>query len=139
MVFVMRTILLAMVILLLATTTVQADSYVYITNSTADHVAVDVKHFSSGSLLTMGSQWRQEVTAIPPYATRRVLAFNRNQGVKRNQSYVFETALSANGSTVIAMQKMVGNWVAKRQAIFFAWTSTVRAMASSPPCRYWQR
>lgn len=107
----MRTIVFAMVALMLVTKTVQADSYVYITNSTAEHVAVDVKHFSSGSLLTMGSQWRQEATAIPPYATRRVLAFNRNQGVKRNQTYVFETALSANGSTVIAMQKMVGNWV----------------------------
>ena len=69
MVFVMRTTIFAMVGLLLVTSTVQADSYVYITNSTAEHVAVDVKHFSSGSLLTMGSQWRQEATAIPPYAT----------------------------------------------------------------------
>lgn len=111
MVFVMKKIILGMVALLLVSKAAQADSYVYITNSTAEHVAVDVKHFSSGALLTAGSQWRQEATAIPPYATRRVLAFNRNQGVKRNQSYTFETALTANGSTVVAMQKMVGTWV----------------------------
>lgn len=92
--------------------TVIADSYVYITNSTAEPVQISVRHTSSGTTLTPGSQWRQEASEIAPYATKRVLAFNRNQGVKRNQSYSFETAIiSQDGTVVTAQQRMVGQWI----------------------------
>ena len=107
----MKKVIVATTALLLVAQTAQADSYVYITNSTADEVSVNVRHFGSGSLMTPGSQWRQEANTIAPYATKRVLAFNRNEGVKRNQTYQFETAVTANGSTMVAMQKMVGNWI----------------------------
>jgi endonuclease/exonuclease/phosphatase family metal-dependent hydrolase len=92
-----------------------ADSYVFITNSTAEPVQINIRHASSGTTLTPGSQWRQEATEIAPYATKRVLAFNRNQGVKRNQSYTFETAIIANdGSVATAQQRMVGQWVGSK-------------------------
>ena len=107
----MKQVIAATAALLLVSQTAQADSYVYITNSTADEVTISVRHFGSSTLLTPGSQWRQEANTIAPYATKRVLAFNRNEGVKRNQTYQFETAVTANGSTMVAMQKMVGNWV----------------------------
>jgi len=92
-----------------------ADSYVFITNATAEPVQINIRHASSGTTLTPGSQWRQEANEIAPYATKRVLAFNRNQGVKRNQSYTFETAIIANdGSVATAQQRMVGQWVGSK-------------------------
>ncbi|GAB2918669.1 sphingomyelin phosphodiesterase [Rheinheimera gaetbuli] len=87
-----------------------ADSYVFITNSTPETVQINVAQTGS-SRLTAGSQWRQEATEIAPYATARVLAFNRNVGVKRGKTYQFDTQITAGSSTVIARQQMTGNWV----------------------------
>lgn len=87
-----------------------ADSYVFITNSTAESLQINVTQ-SGSSQLTEGSQWRQEATVIAPYATARVLAFNRNVGVKNGKTYQFDTYITAGGSSVIARQQMTGNWV----------------------------
>lgn len=86
-----------------------ADSYVFITNSTSDTVQVTVQQTGSSQLIA-GSQWRQEATEIAPYATVRVLAFNRNVGVKSGKTYQFDTHISAGSSTVIAQQQMTGTW-----------------------------
>ncbi|MBU1311332.1 MAG: sphingomyelin phosphodiesterase [Gammaproteobacteria bacterium] len=87
-----------------------ADSYVFITNSTPETVQINVAQTGS-SRLTAGSQWQQEATEIAPYATARVLAFNRNVGVKNGKTYQFDTQITAGGSTIVARQQMTGNWV----------------------------
>lgn len=88
-----------------------ADSYVFVTNSTAETVEIEVQHTFSHTPLQQGSQWRQEAWEIPPFATKRVLAFNRNVGVKRNQHYHFNTQVKANDQTIHLQQSMTGRWV----------------------------
>ena len=87
-----------------------ADSYVFITNSTPETVQIDVVQTGS-SRLTEGSHWQQEATEIAPYTTARVLAFNRNVGVKSGKTYQFDTLITAGDSTVVARQQMTGTWV----------------------------
>jgi endonuclease/exonuclease/phosphatase family metal-dependent hydrolase len=91
--------------------TAYADSYVFITNSTAQPVTVSVKHSGNKGTLTPGSQWRQEATQIAPYATARVLAFNRNEGVKNGNTYYFDTEVKAGNQTFVARQQMTGKWI----------------------------
>lgn len=87
-----------------------ADSYVYITNSTPEAVSVEVEHSATGALLIRGEQWQQLVTEIAPYATAKVLAFNRYWGVKSGKTYHFNTKVKVNGEEVTAKQSMTGNW-----------------------------
>jgi len=68
------------------TGSVQADSYLYITNSTNETVQVRVNHYGDDTLAE-GSEWRQETQEIAPYATARVLAFNRYEGLKSGKTY----------------------------------------------------
>lgn len=95
---------------LMAPALVMADTYIYITNSTPETVQVDVAHTGSKVLLKEGSEWRQEATTIAPYATARVLAFNRYWGLKTGSTYNFDTKLTVNGETITAQQTMVGTW-----------------------------
>jgi endonuclease/exonuclease/phosphatase family metal-dependent hydrolase len=88
---------------------VNADSYIFVTNSTNETLQVRVNHFGSDTL-TQGSEWKQEVQEIEPYATERVLAFNRYQGLKSGSTYHFETQLTGATSTVTLKQKMTGKW-----------------------------
>ena len=86
-----------------------ADTYIYITNSTADPVTISVNHHGSRTL-SNGSQWAQEASAIGPYETKRVLRYNRYWGVKSGHTYNFDTVISSNGQSVIAKQSMKGTW-----------------------------
>src|SRR5690554_8068656 len=76
-----------------------ADTYIYITNSTADPVTISVNHHGSRTL-SNGSQWAQEASAIGPYETKRVLRYNRYWGVKSGHTYNFDTVISSNGQSV---------------------------------------
>ena len=87
----------------------QADTYVFITNTTDQTVSVQVNH-SGTRTLTQGSQWAQEATSIGPYETKRVLRYNRNLGVKSGQTYNFDTVVTSAGSSVTFKQSMTGTW-----------------------------
>ena len=87
----------------------QADTYVFITNTTDQTVAVQVNH-SGTRTLTQGSQWAQEATSIGPYETKRVLRYNRFSGVKSGQTYNFDTVVTSAGSSVTFKQSMTGTW-----------------------------
>lgn len=87
----------------------QADTYVFITNTTDQPVSVQVNH-SGTRTLTQGSQWAQEATTIGAYETKRVLRYNRYSGVKSGQTYNFDTVVTSAGSSVTFKQSMVGTW-----------------------------
>ena len=87
----------------------QADTYVFITNTTPETVTVNVNHYGTRTL-TQGSQWAQEATSIGAYETKRVLRYNRNMGVKSGQTYNFDTVVTGGGSSVTLKQSMTGTW-----------------------------
>lgn len=83
---------------------------VFLTNSTPETVQINIQHYGEDTLVK-GNEWEQFVTEIPPYATRKVLRFNRVWGVKRGRDYFFDTHVSAGGQNVVLQQKMWGTWV----------------------------
>ena len=85
-------------------------SNVFLTNTTPETVYLTVNHYGT-DILKQGDEWQQFVTEIPPYATRKVLRFNRVWGVKRKRNYFFDTYVTSNNQTVILKQKMRGTWV----------------------------
>lgn len=85
-------------------------SNVFVTNSTPETVQISVQHHGTDSL-QKGDEWEQFATEIPPYATRKVLRFNRVWGVKRGQDYFFDTHVTSGNKTVVLEQKMWGTWV----------------------------
>ncbi|WP_445115631.1 sphingomyelin phosphodiesterase [Acinetobacter sp. WZC-1] len=87
-----------------------ADSSVYVTNTTPETVSVSVRHSSNGQTLEQGSQWGQDVTEIGPYETKKILHFNRYQGLKSGTTYNFDTTLTSGDSTVTLKQSMTGTW-----------------------------
>lgn len=87
-----------------------ADTYVYITNSTPSPVQIEVAHTGSAGTLVQGKEWQQEATEIAPYATKRVLAFNRYWGVKNGKTYYFDTKIKVGGEVIIAKQSLTGTW-----------------------------
>ncbi|WP_148713792.1 sphingomyelin phosphodiesterase [Chitinolyticbacter meiyuanensis] len=87
----------------------QAETYVYVTNTTPHTVSVSTAQSGDGTL-ARGDSWGTEATSIPPYATRRVLWMNRNVGIKNGKSYYFDTKVSGGGSTVTLRQKLTGTW-----------------------------
>ena len=90
-----------------------AASAIYLTNTTPEPIQIDVHHYGSRTL-TEGSQWQQFVTEIPPYATRKVLEFNRFWGVSRGHTYNFDTYVTQGNSTVVLQQSMTGTWTGSR-------------------------
>lgn len=83
---------------------------VFLTNSTPETVQITIQHYGD-DILVKGDEWEQFVTEIPPYATRKVLRFNRVWGVKRGKDYFFDTYVTSNNKTVVLEQKMWGTWV----------------------------
>lgn len=90
-----------------------ADSYVYITNSTPEPVSVQINHYGDDTL-NEGNEWQREAQEIAPYATARVLAFNRYEGLKSGRTYYFDTQVTGASSTVTLQQKMRGTWYGSR-------------------------
>lgn len=88
-----------------------ADTYVYITNSTAETVQVEVNHTGTKNTLVEGKEWQQTATEIAPYATEKVLAFNRYWGLKTGSQYEFNTKITAGDTELTAQQKMQGTWL----------------------------
>ena len=96
-------------IALLGASGAQADSYIFVTNTTANTANVAVNQYGDRTL-EEGDEWAQEATQILPYETKRVLRFNRYWGVKRNKRYYFDTNISDGQSTVTLRQQMKGTW-----------------------------
>lgn len=96
--------------LLFVSLVASADSYVFITNSTPETVRIEVAHTGNNGTLVPGKEWRQEAWEIAPYATERVLAFNRYWGVKRGRTYQFDTHVISGDSRVTVQQSMTGTW-----------------------------
>lgn len=101
--------LLCLAALAFFATSASADTYIFVTNSTPDTVTISVNHYGTDTM-TPGSEWAQEATSIPPYATRRVLRYNRFWGVHRGETFHFDTLVSNGNSTVTLKQRMVGTW-----------------------------
>lgn len=100
---------LASLVGLLGASAAQADSYIFVTNTTPNTVSVSIDHYGDRTL-DEGDEWAQEATQILPYETKRVLRFNRYWGVKRNKKYYFDTNISDGQSTVKLRQQMKGTW-----------------------------
>jgi endonuclease/exonuclease/phosphatase family metal-dependent hydrolase len=106
----MRTVLPLALVGVLIGAPAAADTYVYITNSTPNPVQIEVAHTGSGGTLVQGKEWQQEATEIAPYATTRVLAFNRYWGVKNGKTYYFDTKIKVGGEVITAKQSLTGTW-----------------------------
>lgn len=86
-----------------------ADSYVYVTNTTAKTVTVNINQ-TGDHILQAGNQWAQEATEIAPYETKRVLRLNRYVGLKSGKTYNFDTIITSGTSKVTLKQTMAGTW-----------------------------
>lgn len=103
--------LLAFSLLALVT---HAETYVFVTNSTDKPVSLRTVQ-GGYKALTRGTHWNQEVTEIPAYATRRVLWFNRNEGITNGKNFTFDTYVSApDGSQVVLQQYLTGTWTSSK-------------------------
>jgi endonuclease/exonuclease/phosphatase family metal-dependent hydrolase len=87
-----------------------ADTNVYFTNNSAKTMSVDVSHTGS-DLLQQGDEWQQEADLIGPWETKKLLSFNRWEGVKSGHNYQFKTLLSDDAGNVMTLrQEMTGHW-----------------------------
>ncbi|KAF0811549.1 Sphingomyelinase C [Andreprevotia sp. IGB-42] len=100
---------LALLLLACVASVVHAESYIYITNTTANTVQVQTRQ-SGDATLVRGKSWDSEATEIPAYATRRVLWMNRNIGITNGKTFYFDTTVTGGGSTVTLRQKLTGTW-----------------------------
>ncbi len=107
----MHSFRLILALILVSMAGMASASSIYYTNSTPETVTVSVAHWGG---LTEGSEWEQHTTEIEPYATEKVLSFNRYWGVKRNNWYYFYTYITSNNSTVTLQQAMQGTWTGSR-------------------------
>jgi endonuclease/exonuclease/phosphatase family metal-dependent hydrolase len=94
---------------ILASQQANADTYVFVTNTTPETVSVTINHYGSKTLVK-GSEWEQEATQIAPYETKRILRYNRYWGVKSGHTYNFDTVITGGGSSVTLKQSMTGTW-----------------------------
>ena len=90
-----------------------AESYVYVTNTTAAPVTVQVNQ-SGDAQLALGSSWGREASVIPAYATRRVMWMNRNVGITNGKTFYFDTTVSGGGSNMVLRQKLTGTLVSSK-------------------------
>lgn len=100
--------LFLLIVMALFSSSLWADSSVFVTNNTPEAVSISVNHYGSRTL--SAGDWTQEVTEIPAYQTRRVLRFNRYWGLKSGATYRFDTHVSTSQSSVVLEQKMRGTW-----------------------------
>ncbi|MDQ1814545.1 sphingomyelin phosphodiesterase [Massilia sp. CCM 9210] len=87
-----------------------AETYVYVTNTTAAPVTVQVSQ-SGDAQLALGSSWGREANVIPAYATRRVMWMNRNVGITNGKTFYFDTTVSSGDSSMVLRQKLTGTLV----------------------------
>lgn len=102
------------VVLLVAMASAQANSDIYLTNSTHETVRIDVRHHGNSDELAEGDEWEQTTTEIAPFATERVLTFNRFSGLESGATYHFETLVEGGSSSVTLRQIMQGTFYGSR-------------------------
>lgn len=106
----LTTLFAASVLATTYSTSAIADSDIYVSNNTAQRLAISIQHTGS-DLLEKGSEWFQQAEQIGPYETKMVLSMNRWTGVKSGKEYRFETVLTnESGDAVTLHQKMNGHW-----------------------------
>jgi endonuclease/exonuclease/phosphatase family metal-dependent hydrolase len=89
--------------------TAHAESYVFVTNTTALPLTVAVNQ-SGDAQLALGSSWGREATVIPAYATRRVMWMNRNVGITNGKTFYFDTTVTGGNSSMVLRQKLTGTF-----------------------------
>lgn len=87
--------------------TARAESYVYITNTSAAPVTIAVNQ-SGDARLAEGVSWGREAAVIPAYATRRVMWMNRNVGISNGKTFYFDTTVTSGGTGMVLRQKLTG-------------------------------
>jgi endonuclease/exonuclease/phosphatase family metal-dependent hydrolase len=100
---------LCFALLMLCSVLSYAETYVYVTNSTAQPVSISISQTGDG-VLTHGDTWGREASTIPAYATRKVLWVNRNVGIKNGKTYNFDTRVTTGKDTIVLKQKLTGTW-----------------------------
>lgn len=100
---------LCFALLMLCSVLSYAETYVYVTNSTAQPVTISISQTGDGAL-THGDTWGREASTIPAYATRKVLWVNRNIGIKNGKTYYFDTRVTSGKDTIVLKQKLTGTW-----------------------------
>ncbi|ESP93399.1 sphingomyelin phosphodiesterase [Pseudoalteromonas luteoviolacea] len=91
-------------------TSVLADSDIYVTNNSDQVLNISVEHTGS-DLMEYGNEWSQHTTQLKPYETRMVLSFNRYYGAKSGHNYQFKTKVTTQSGEVINLQQnMKGTW-----------------------------
>ncbi len=100
-------------LLLMATLTLFAGSAlagtsIYYTNSTPETVTVEVEQLGPDYLAD--DDYETYAQEIEPYATEKVLSFNRYWGVSSGNWYYFATHITGENSTNTLYQAMKGTW-----------------------------
>lgn len=86
-------------------------THIVITNHSDEPLTINTSLLTTDAKFTEGSDWEKEATVLKPYETKRVLWFVRNLGVKLNQVYQFQVAVSSatNPIPLIFNFEMKGN------------------------------
>ncbi len=109
----MHTLLRSLLLLLLFACglSARAETYVYLTNTTANPVTVSSVQYGDKQL-SRGSQWGTYDTVVPPLATRKVLWMNRDSGISSGKNFYFDTTVQgAPGGTLQLKQRLRGQTI----------------------------
>ncbi|OZG72563.1 endonuclease [Hahella sp. CCB-MM4] len=87
----------------------QAESYIYLTNSTMDTLTIDVTQSGHDNVVE-GNEWEQLAYEVAPLATVKFLRFNRDEGIKWGKTYYFDSVVSGPTGNVVLRQKLEGTW-----------------------------
>ncbi len=89
----------------------RAETYVYVTNTTANPLTVSTVQYGDKTLVR-NSQWGTYDPVIPPYATRRVAWMNRDEGITNGKNFYFDTTVTgARGGPQVLKQRLRGKLI----------------------------
>lgn len=89
----------------------QAETYIYVTNTTAQPLTVSTVQYGDKAL-SKGHEWGTYDPVIPPYATRKVAWMNRDQGITNGKNFYFDTTvIGAKGGAQVLKQKLRGKLI----------------------------
>ncbi|QNM96660.1 sphingomyelin phosphodiesterase [Chitinimonas koreensis] len=101
---------LALLALCLLASRAFAETYVYVTNDTAQTVYLNTVQ-SGDKQLAEGTHWGRYATSIAPYATAKVLWMNRDQGITNGKTFRFDTTVSQGSGSVVLQQQLTGKLI----------------------------
>jgi hypothetical protein len=89
----------------------QAETYVYVTNSTDQPITVSTVQTGDKPLIR-NTHWGTYDVVVAPYATQRVLWMNRDTGITSGKTFYFDTTVTgAQGGPQVLRQKLLGKSV----------------------------